>query len=220
VGGDFYDVVTLPDGRVAFALGDVSGHGIAAALLMGLIHGAMNSPPWGLSEDPGRSAERLNHLLVTKSSGDRFASLFWCSYDPPSSTVHYVNAGHLPALWMHARPDGSAATDRLTEGGPVLGVLTTATYRTVSITAQPGDLLVLFSDGIVEAPNRSGEPFGEERLIATTEAHRTRPSREICDAILAAVARFTGKVAAEDDQTLLVVRLWSRRDAGSVSTGA
>ena len=80
VGGDFYDIVTLPDGRVSFALGDVSGHGISAALLMGLIHGAMSSPPWGVSqEDPGRAAERLNQLLIAKSSGDRFASLFWCS---------------------------------------------------------------------------------------------------------------------------------------------
>jgi sigma-B regulation protein RsbU (phosphoserine phosphatase) len=213
VGGDFYDVVTLPDGRVAFAIGDVSGHGISAALLMGLIHGAMSSPPWGLSEeDPARAAERLNQLLITKSSGDRFASLFWCAYDPASSTVHYVNAGHLPALWLHVRPDGSTAIDRLADGGPVLGVLTTAGYRTVSITAHPGDLLVLFSDGIVEAPSRSGEPFGEERLIAIAEAHRARPSREICDVILAAVATFTSKAAAQDDQTLLVVRLWSRRE--------
>lgn len=221
VGGDFYDLVTLPDGRVTFAIGDVSGHGISAALLMGLIHGAMSSPPWGVTqEDPARAAERLNELLITKSSGDRFASLFWCSYDPASFTVHYVNAGHLPAVWLHARPDGSPAVDRLADGGPVLGVLTTATYHTASITARPGDLLVLFSDGIIEAPNRSGEPFGEERLIAATEAHRARPAREICEGILTAVATFTGKVAVQDDQTLLIVRLWNRRDGDPVIAGS
>ena len=221
VGGDFYDVVTLPDGRVTFALGDVSGHGISAALLMGLIHGAMSSPPWGVTqEDPARAAERLNELLITKSSGDRFASLFWCSYDPASFTVHYVNAGHLPAVWLHDRPDGSPAVDRLADGGPVLGVLTAATHRTVSITARPGDLLVLFSDGIVEEPDRNGEPFGEERLIAATEAHRARPAREICEGILTAVATFTGKVAVQDDQTLLIVRLWNRRDGDPVIAGS
>ena len=72
----------LPGGRVSFVVGDVSGHGISAALLMGLIHGAMSNPPWGASEDPDRAAARLNDLLLTKSSGERFASLFWCAYDP------------------------------------------------------------------------------------------------------------------------------------------
>lgn len=211
VGGDFYDIVTLPDERVSFALGDVSGHGISAALLMGLIHGAMSSPPWGVSqEDPGRAAERLNQLLIAKSSGDRFASLFWCSYDPASSTVRYINAGHLPALWLRLRPDGSTAIERLAEGGPILGVLTTAVYNAVSVAARPGDLLVLFSDGIVEAPNSRGEPFGEDRLIAVTEARQHRPSREICESILGSVSTFTGQVPAQDDQTLLVVRLWAR----------
>ena len=78
MGGDFYDIVTLAGGRVSFVVGDVSGHGISAALLMGLIHGAMSNPPWGASEDPDRAAVRLNDLLLTKSSGERFASLFWC----------------------------------------------------------------------------------------------------------------------------------------------
>jgi serine phosphatase RsbU (regulator of sigma subunit) len=219
VGGDFYDIVTLADGRVSFALGDVSGHGISAALLMGLIHGAMSSPPWGVSqEDPGRAAERLNQLLIAKSSGDRFASLFWCSYDPASSTVRYINAGHLPALCLRRRPDGSTAIERLAEGGPILGVLTTVVYNAVSVAARPGDLLVLFSDGIVEAPNSRGEPFGEDRLIAVTEAQQNRPSREICKTILDAVSTFTGQVPAQDDQTLLVVRLWAPGDVLSRAT--
>ena len=209
VGGDFYDVVRLPGGRVAFALGDVSGHGISAALLMGLIHGAMNSPPWGVSqEDPHDAAAGLNDLLLTKSSGERFASLFWCSYDPASRTLRYINAGHLPPLWIRAQPGGPVRVDRLAEGGPLLGVLSTAAYRTVPIEAQAGDVLVLFSDGIVEAMNSRGEPFGEERLIVTASAHQEQPARAICDEILAAVRAFLGNAPAQDDQTLLVVRLW------------
>lgn len=216
VGGDFYDVVRLPGGRVTFALGDVSGHGISAALLMGLIHGAMNSPPWGTAEeDPGGAAVRLNHLLLTKSSGERFASLFWCSYDPVSCTLRYINAGHLPPLWFRRRSDGAVTLERLAKGGPILGVLEPATYTTASIEAHDGDLLVLFSDGVVEATNHRGEPFGEERLIALVQTQHDRPARAICEAILVAVKTFAGRRPIDDDQTVLVARLW--RETGAVT---
>lgn len=208
VGGDFFDIVRLPGGRVSFVVGDVSGHGVSAALLMGLIHGAMSNPPWGASEDPDRAAVRLNDLLLAKSSGERFASLFWCSYDPASRVLQYLNAGHLPALRLWRETDGTWHDDRLTEGGPVLGLLSTAVYRTTSVPAREGDLLVLFSDGITEAPNRREEPFGEDRLVAVVKQTRELPARAICDAILAAVRTFTGDRPAPDDQTLLVVRLW------------
>jgi hypothetical protein len=208
VGGDFYDIVTLPDGRVSFVVGDVSGHGIAAALVMGLIYGSMSNPPWGTSEDPDRAAARLNELLVTKTSGQRFATLFWCSYDPAARVIRYLNAGHLPALWLRAQPDNSWRVDRLPEGGPVLGLLPEQAYQTASVTAGPGDLIVLFSDGITEAPNRRDDQFGEERLIAVAHKSADAPARAICEAILSAVRTFTGDRPAPDDQTLLVVRLW------------
>ncbi len=211
IGGDFYDVVSLSAGRVAFALGDVSGHGISAGLLMALVHGAMSSPAWGASgEDPARAAERLNQLLLAKSSGDRFVSLFWCDFDPRSLQLRYVNAGHPPPLWLRRAPQDAPVNERLGEGGPILGVLSTATYQTASVEVSEGDLLVLFSDGIVEAANRRGEPFGEERLIATVEAKHDRPARAICDAVRSAVVAFTEGLPPQDDQTLLVVRLWRR----------
>jgi Stage II sporulation protein E (SpoIIE) len=209
VGGDFYDVVSLPNGSAAFSLGDVSGHGMSAALLMGLIHGAMSSPPWGVpDEDPAMAAARLNHLLVTKSSGERFASLFWCAYDPAGRTLRYINAGHLPPLWFRRGDGGATTLDRLTVGGPVLGVLDTARYRTVSVPASDGDLLVLFSDGIVEATNRRGEPFGEARLIDAVRTRLDQPARAISDAVVAALQEFMGTAPVRDDRTLLIVRLW------------
>lgn len=209
VGGDFYDVVSLPDGAVAFCLGDVSGHGMSAALLMGLIHGAMSSPPWGVpDEDPALAAVRLNHLLVTKSSGERFASLFWCAYDPARHTLRYLNAGHLPPLWFRRGTDRAATPDRLTDGGPVLGLLDTAAYQTVSVDAQAGDLLVLFSDGIVEAVNRQGEHFGDARLTAAVQANLDQPARAVSEAVVAALETFVGAEPVPDDRTLLVVRLW------------
>jgi serine phosphatase RsbU (regulator of sigma subunit) len=213
VGGDFYDVVSLPGGRVSFVLGDVSGHGISAALLMGLIHGAMSNPPWAATDDPpDRAAVRLNDLLLKKSSEERFASLFWCSYDPASHLLHYVNAGHLPALWLRRAANGTWGLERLSEGGPVLGLLTGAAYRTVSVAASEGDLLVLFSDGVTEAPNNRDEQFGEERVIAVAQQAPDRPTRAICDAILSALRAFTGDRPTPDDQTLLVVRLWRAAD--------
>jgi hypothetical protein len=211
VGGDFFDIVKLPGERVSFVVGDVSGHGVSAALLMGLIHGAMSNPPWGTSEDPDRAAAGLNDLLLTRSSGERFASLFWCSYDPAAHVLQYLNAGHLPAVRLRRESNGTWHQDRLTDGGPVLGLLPTATYRTTSVPAHAGDLLVLFSDGITEAPNRREEQFGEDRLIAVVQHTRELPARAICDAILAAVKAFVGDRPAPDDQTLLVVRLWRAR---------
>ncbi|HUL74702.1 MAG TPA: PP2C family protein-serine/threonine phosphatase [Vicinamibacterales bacterium] len=196
---------------MSFAVGDVSGHGVSAALLMGVVHGAMSAPPWGASEDPDRAAVRLNELLLAKSSGQRFASLFWCAYDPASQVLQYLNAGHLPALRLWRETDGTWHDDRLSEGGPVLGVLPAAVYRTTSVQASEGDVLVLFSDGITEAPNRHEEPFGEDRLNAVAQQARELPARAICDAILAAVRAFTGGAPAPDDQTLLVVRLWRAR---------
>ena len=225
VGGDFYDIVPLPGGRVSFVLGDVSGHGVSSALLMALIHGAMSAPPWGASnEDPDGAAARLNALLLEKSSGERFASLFWCVHDPASGLLRYVNAGHLPAVWLHRSTDGRRVADRLTEGGPVLGVIDGARYHTASVQTAEGDLLVLFSDGITEATNDRDEPFGDERLIDAIQRSRDLPARAICDAITSAVEVFSGMRPPVDDQTLLVVRLQASavpsddRNAGPVAT--
>jgi Stage II sporulation protein E (SpoIIE) len=212
VGGDFYDIIRLPGAGFAVVLGDVSGHGMSAALLIGLIQGAMSSPPWGVLNDEPDRAVRLNELLLTRSSGERFASLFWCAYDPASETLRYLNAGHLPPLWIRRPAGGTVVVDRLAEGGPVLGLLAEASYRTVSVEAQAGDLLVLFSDGLVEATNGRDVYFGEDRLIAVTRECPDLPARAICDAILSAVRTFAGDRPVRDDQTLLVVRLPPRRE--------
>ena len=207
VGGDFFDIVALPGRRYAFLVGDVSGHGISAALLMGLIHGAMSGPPWGVADDEANRAAELNHLLVTKSSEERFASLFWCAFDPAAATLRYINAGHPPPLLIRRGDDHPAAIDRLTAGGPVLGVLEAATYAVEQTPAAPGDVLVLFSDGLVEATNDAGEFFGDDRLLAAVRRSADLPARAMVDAILSAVGTFTGGRPAEDDQTLLIVRL-------------
>ena len=208
VSGDFFDVVTLPAGRYAFVVGDVSGHGIAAALLMGLIHGAMNGPPWGATgDDEAERAGRLNDLLLNKSSTERFASLFWCVLDPASGRLRYVNAGHPPPIWISRGPEGSTSIQRLAEAGPVLGVLANPTYPATSIQTRAGDLLLIFSDGLTEATNDRADFFGDDRLIALAADNAQLPARALCRLILEAVRTFAGSRPIEDDQTLLVVRL-------------
>jgi len=207
VGGDFYDVVGLPDGRLSFVLGDVSGHGLSAALLMALVHGAMSNPPWGTAESPDQSAARLNDLLLAKSSGARYVSVFWCAYDAQTRMLYYLNAGHPPPVLLRSDAGAQGRAEVLSAGGPVIGLITSGAFSAAHVTANPGDLLLLVSDGITEAPDADGRPYGDDRLLEVLERSRTLPASAIRDAILASVAAFTHDAPPPDDRTLLVVRL-------------
>jgi sigma-B regulation protein RsbU (phosphoserine phosphatase) len=222
VGGDLYDVFETDDGEVALVLGDVSGKGLPAALLMGVVQGAVRaSCGTGAAQNHEQATRRLNELLCMKTARERFVSLFWCYADQRRGALHYVNAGHLPPLLV--RDDGTGTkVIRLEEGGPVLGLLPDAQYRQASVEICPGDLLVLFSDGIPEAFNARDEEFGERRMIAAIERNLNRSPSDICAAILADVGAFLGTVLPHDDQTLLVVRLDEVRAGGElpVSIGA
>lgn len=205
VGGDFYDVFPAGSGRTALVLGDVSGKGLPAALLMALIHGAVRASNWTAgTEQHEASSRRLNELLCSGTSPDRFASLFWCYYDSADGHLRYINAGHLPPLVF---PRDGGAPVKLDEGGPVLGVVPDAVYRQASIRLAPGDLLVMYSDGIVEAENSDGEQFGEERLLAILQENHKRSSEEIRNEVLSRVRSFLGGQHPPDDLTLLVARV-------------
>jgi len=208
VGGDFYDVFVAQQDRVAMLLGDVSGKGLPASLLMGLVHGAVRSSSWAGSGVEHEEASRsLNDLLCMRTTVERFASLFWCYYDPHEKSLRYVNAGHLPPFVLaNGNGKGAARLERLEEGGPVLGVIPGADYRQGSAEFNAGDVLVLYSDGVVEAANATDEEFGEERLAQLILENRTRPANEIRDEILRQVRSFVGGEQFQDDLTLLVVR--------------
>ena len=207
VGGDLYDVFEADDGEVGLVLGDVSGKGLSAALLMGVVQGAVRaSSATGAAANHEHAAERLNHLICLKTARERFVSLFWCYFDPRQAILRYVNAGHLPPLLVRRR-GGKPEVVRLTEGGPVLGLLPGARYTQAEIGIHSGDLLVVFSDGIVEAANARDEEFGEDGVIASIERHWNQAPGEVCAAILDDVKSFLGKELPQDDQTLLVVRL-------------
>lgn len=203
--GDFYDVFQVRGTGTAFVVGDVAGKGVPAAMLAGVIQGAVRSSRWAGSGRRHVDATRqINQLLCERASGERYASLFWGYFAPESNAFRYVNAGHLPPLLFPAAQRG--AVHRLTSGGPVLGLLPGARYEQGERALEDGDVLVIFSDGIVEAANGADEQFGEERVASVVRAHFARPAEEIRNRILAAVRAFTGNAAAADDQTLLVIR--------------
>lgn len=207
VGGDLYDVFETDDGQVGLVLGDVSGKGLPAALLMGVVQGAVRaSHMTGAASNHEQAAERLNHLLCMKTARERFVSLFWCYFDQQASVLRYVNAGHLPPLLVRQK-DGVQEVDRLDSGGPVLGLLPGMRYKQAEAKVQPGDLLVVFSDGILEAANSKDEEFGEEGVLASVQKHWNLSPGDLCAAILEDVKAFLGKELPQDDQTLLVVRL-------------
>ena len=124
VGGDFCDMFRIGDNRTAFVLGDVSGKGISAALLMALIHGAIQSMSWTRSAQDHENATRsLNSLLCRKTATERFSTMFWGYFDPKTSVLRYINAGHLPPLLIRAGEFGNLEVQRLETGGPYSGLI-------------------------------------------------------------------------------------------------
>ena len=209
VSGDFYDVFRAGDGRIAVVIGDVSGKGVPAALVMGVIHGAVRSSAW--SDSPAAhelESARLNLLLCEKGSFSRYASMFWCYYEPETRQLSYINAGHYPPLLVGERGHGIEVT-RLDAGGPVLGLLAAARYGQARCDVRPGDTLVLYSDGLTEAINPAGEEYGERRLrelLATTATAAAGTSDDVRDAILASASSFLGAAPPRDDLTLVVAK--------------
>jgi len=206
VGGDFCDVFHVPEDRSALVLGDVSGKGISAALLMALIHGAIHSLSWTRStQDHVTASRQLNTLLCQKTASERFTSLFWGYFDPQRSTIQYINAGHLPPLLLR-KTQNELEIHKLETGGPVMGLLPGANFQQGEEFVAPGDLLVAFSDGVVEATDPAGEEFGDKRLLAVIQDLWDASASDIRNAIHVRLKAFTGDEPVGDDQTLIVVR--------------
>ena len=204
--GDFYDVFQVRGTGTAFVVGDVAGKGVPAAMLAGVIQGAVRSSRWaGSGRRHVEATRNLNQLLCERASCERYASMFWGYFVPESDAFRYVNAGHLPPLLFPAAQRGTTV-HRLTSGGPVLGLLGGAQYEQGERALEAGDLLVLYSDGILEAANAKDEQFGEERMAAVVRENFDQPAEEIRNRLLAAVGDFSGDGQTADDQTLLVIR--------------
>jgi sigma-B regulation protein RsbU (phosphoserine phosphatase) len=211
ISGDYYDVLQLPDGRLIFAIADISGKGISAAILMANLQAFLRVVA-SSGSPPGEVCQRLNLHFHQVTDASRFATIFYGEWHPSSRLLRYVNAGHNPPILA-----GRSGLKMLKEGGIPLGILPAYDFETGEVPLNPGDLLVLFSDGITEAGAREGKEFGEERLKALIESRDGNSLAEIETGILQAVRDWT-KDEVEDDMTLVLIR--AMRDVPEMDRGA
>jgi phosphoserine phosphatase RsbU/P len=199
VGGDYFDVLSFEAETLGLCIADVAGKGLPAALLMSNLQAAVRGLA-SASLPVNDLCARVNALLCRNIASDRFVTFFYGQLDGPDRTLRYVNAGHNPPIVMHQ--DGSH--HRLTEGGGVLGLFPSQTFALDTMRLEPGDRVVLFTDGVTEAGNVDGEEFGEERLVGLLEENRSGSAKQIQKKILDAAGEFS-RNNWTDDATLLIV---------------
>jgi serine phosphatase RsbU (regulator of sigma subunit)/pSer/pThr/pTyr-binding forkhead associated (FHA) protein len=201
VGGDYYDFFPYPNGQVALALGDVSGKGMPASLMMMALQARVQV----LAEDPSDLSAfmtRLNKGTCAKCPSNRFITFFFCVLNTVTGELRFANAGHNPPILVRA----SGEALMLEGGGPVLGIVPFANYKEERIQLDHGDMLVLYSDGVTEANNPNYDEYGEERFIEVLARNRTEPASVIVEAVTRSLTEFTAGAAQADDITLSVAR--------------
>ncbi|RXE56788.1 stage II sporulation protein E [Methanoculleus taiwanensis] len=200
VGGDFYDAIPLPDGRLGIVMADVSGKGVPAALFMALSRTVVRAH--ARHSGAKDAIQDANILIAEDSKSGMFVTLFYGVVDAARLTMTYVNAGHNPPLLFR---DGEPRELKAT--GIILGVMEDAEYEEQTVDLRAGDLLLLYTDGVTEAIDPDDKQFGEERLIATVQECRHLPSSEIVERIQQAVFAFCGREPQFDDLTLMVLKV-------------
>ncbi len=199
VGGDFYDFHSFEDGRLGLVIGDVTGKGVPAALLMATVHTMLRTAVQGTGS-PATTLARVNALLSAEIPDGMFITCFYALLDPRSGRLRYANAGHEPPYRQHA---GGAA--ELWATGMPLGMMPDSTYEEQETTLSPGECLLFYSDGLVEAHNTAREMFGFPRLQRSLAAHVNGTS--LIDFLLGELRSFTGEGwEQEDDVTLLMLQ--------------
>lgn len=199
VGGDYYEFIPLPDDRWGVVVADVAGKGIAAALQVSAIRASMYALV-GRELAIRAVMRHANRFFYDSVDAGRYVTLFYAVLDVPTRQMIYVNAGHQPPLLVRA--DG--AVEKLWSGGVPIGMFESPQYFEGGARLRRGDLLALYTDGIVESSNAHDEEFGDERLAQTMHAARAESAQVICQRVMEAVRRFS--FGTEDDRTLLVLK--------------
>ena len=201
VGGDYYDFLDAGEGRVAIVLADVSGKGFAAALLVASLHASLRSQAL---REGGLAAPlvTVNRLLYEATETNRFATLFLGLFDDGGRRLRYANCGHNPPLLLRA--DGSV--ERLSPTAMVVGLVEDWSTETGEVLLRAGDRLAIYSDGLTEATDGSGEEFGEARLVQAIESRGEADVEALLDSVFEAVRRFSAGEQA-DDQTMVIARV-------------
>jgi phosphoserine phosphatase RsbU/P len=221
VSGDYYDFLQLGGEKLGIAVGDISGKGISAALLMATVHsavrvfefGGMNadralgasvgsrpSPSSDAIQSPAQVLWLLNRHLYNSTPAEKYATLFLSLYDGTSRTLTYSNGGHLPPMLV-----GRDSVQRLEDGGTVVGLFEVMPYEEKSVVMKPGDIFLAYSDGITEPENEFGE-FGEHRLLETIRENFDLPLARISEIVITAVQDWIGAAEQPDDVTLVLAR--------------
>ena len=201
VGGDFFDVIYLNDDRVGLAVADVSDKGVPAALFMMSSRTLLKGAAIGHPEDPGLALKEVNELLLENNEGAMFVTVLYAVYDPATRELTYANGGHNTPLVVHG--DGSTELLPLT-GGIALGVFPDYDFDQASVTLQPGDTVIFYTDGVTEAMNGDGDQFGIEPLQELFGANQPHDPEEATNVVFQAVNDFAGETPQSDDITCLV----------------
>jgi sigma-B regulation protein RsbU (phosphoserine phosphatase) len=205
VAGDYFDFLTLSAGKTGIAVGDVAGKGLPAALLMASLQGSLRSLVTVSRDGPAGASTlvaELNAQLHALTEPNRFATFFWAVVEEGGRGLTWVNAGHNAPMLLR----GAGDIERLRPSGPALGALPRAVYRQGTTALSPGDLLVVFTDGVTEAVDEAGEEFGEARLERLLRQNGRESCGTLCERILSAVRAFEAGAPQQDDITLVTAR--------------
>ena len=201
--GDFYDFYLLPDGRLGILMADVVDKGAGAALFMALCWILIRTYSAEYPAQPERVLSAVNHRILTETHTDQFVTVFYGILDPPTGALVYGNAGHCPPYLISAQ--GDRAVQALHRTGMVLGVAEDVSWGQESVQIAPGDVLILYTDGVTEARNAQGALLGKERLLESVRAVLGRSAQGIQDALLADIGEFVNDAPQSDDIALAVI---------------
>jgi serine phosphatase RsbU (regulator of sigma subunit) len=207
VGGDYYDFIEKRDGRYVIALGDVSGKGTGAALLMSSVHAAVRAHS-RTRLSASEIVSEINQYIYDNTPANRYVTLFYSELDPRSHQLTYINGGHNSPLLVRA----TGEVTPLDIGGFPVGITPFGDYREGWIEIELGDVMVIYSDGVTESLNEREEEFGEARLIEVVQKNRGRTAAGLRDRIDEALTKFVGKASAVDDLTLVILKRKSGED--------
>lgn len=202
VAGDYYDVIPEKNKKTCIAIGDVSGKGAGAALIMANLQASLRSL-CGLGLSVAGITRRINEVIHSNTDPEQYITFFMAEFDPKKRTLTYVNAGHNPPVLLNQ----SGTTKNLETGGMILGFMPDAEYQEETLTLEPGDMICSYTDGLSEAMNESGDEFGDDAIEDILIANRDKPVDSIRDLLVEQVREFSSVTEFDDDLTLVLVKV-------------
>jgi sigma-B regulation protein RsbU (phosphoserine phosphatase) len=205
IGGDYFDFYRFQDGAHGLVIGDAVGHGISASLLMSNLQASLRILVAD-NDTPAEVVRRLNQLFYHNIRMTNFVTLFLARFDPDTSTVTYTNAGHNPPLLLRPQSDGNETISWLQPTGAAIGLVEESEFGTASVTLAPGDVLLLYTDGVTEAMNPQEEEFGQERLAELVQKGSHRSAQDLVQEIRYRLQDYTQGQPLADDITIVAYK--------------